>query len=85
VCSRKGLKRQRATAQDASKCVGVARKDNDAGRGGRAEAGGPAAWLAAQNPLWRQVGRVMFHLVENKRDAERPLAFLATYTHRLLE
>jgi len=29
VCSRKDLKRQRATAQDASKCGGVARKDND--------------------------------------------------------
>ena len=51
----------------------------------RAEAGGPAAWLAAQNPLWRQVGRVTFHLAENKRDAERPFAFLATYTHRLSE
>ena len=63
----------------------MARKDNDAGRSGRAEAGGPAAWLAAQNPLWRQVGRVTFHLAENKRDAERPLAFLATYTHRLSE
>ena len=50
-----------------------------------AEAGGPAAWLAAQNPLWRQVGRVTFHLAENKRDAERPFAFLATYTHRFSE
>ena len=26
-----------------------------------------------------------FHLAENKRDAERPFAFLATYTHRLSE
>lgn len=51
----------------------------------RAEAGGAAAWLAAQNPLWRQEGRVTFHLAENKRDAERPFAFLATYTHRLSE
>ncbi len=51
----------------------------------RVEAGGAAAWLAAQNPLWRQVGRVTFHLAENKRDAERPFAFLATYTHRLSE
>ena len=50
-----------------------------------AEAGGPAAWLAAQNPLWRQVGRVTFHLAENKRDAERPFAFLANYTHRFSE
>ena len=51
----------------------------------RASAGGAAAWLAAQNPLWRQVGRVTFHLAENKRDPERPFAFLATYTHRLSE
>ena len=51
----------------------------------RAAAGGAAAWLAAQNPLWRQVGRVTFHLAENKRDPERPFAFLATYTHRLSE
>ncbi|MEO7037171.1 MAG: DEAD/DEAH box helicase [Polyangiaceae bacterium] len=32
---------------------------------------------------WHSVGRVVFHLAENKRDAERPFAFLATYTTRL--
>ena len=45
--------------------------------------GGAAAWLKARNPLWNLVGRVTFHLAENKRDGERPFAFLATYTHRI--
>jgi len=45
----------------------------------------PSAWLKEQNPLWHLVGRVTFHLAENKRDAERPFAFLATYTHRISE
>lgn len=37
-------------------------------------------WLRAQNPVWHLVGRVTFHLAENKRDQEKPFAFLATYT-----
>lgn len=44
---------------------------------------GPQAWLKAKNPAWNLVGRVTFHLAENKKDTERPFAFLATYTHRL--
>jgi hypothetical protein len=44
---------------------------------------GPAAWLHAVNPLWHLVGRVTFHLAENKREPRRPFAFLATFTHRL--
>jgi non-specific serine/threonine protein kinase len=44
---------------------------------------GPAAWLSAVNPLWHLLGRVTFHLAENKRDPASPFAFLATYTHRL--
>ena len=51
----------------------------------RGTAGGAPAWLKAQNPLWHLVGRVTFHLAENKRDPERPFAFLATYTHRISE
>ena len=43
-------------------------------------AGGPAAWLASVNPVWHLLGRVTFHLAENKRDPGRPFAFLATYT-----
>ncbi|MEM7402803.1 MAG: DEAD/DEAH box helicase, partial [Myxococcota bacterium] len=30
-------------------------------------------------PAWQQVGRVCFHLAENKQDSARPFAFLATY------
>jgi SNF2 family DNA or RNA helicase len=45
--------------------------------------GGPAAYLQAVNPLFHLLGRVTFHLAENKRDPARPFAFLATYTHRL--
>jgi superfamily II DNA or RNA helicase len=40
-------------------------------------------WLHAKNDAWATVGRVVFHLAENKRDPERPFAFLATYTTRL--
>jgi len=46
-------------------------------------AGGVGGWLHEQNPVWNQVGRVMFHLAENKRDPAWPFAFLATYTHRI--
>ncbi len=46
---------------------------------------GLSAWLKTRNPLWHTVGRVTFHLAENKRDEDRPFAFLATYTHRLSE
>ena len=37
-------------------------------------------WLAARHASWSVVGRVCFHLAENKRDPARPFAFLATYS-----
>ena len=37
-------------------------------------------FLAKRAPLWQQVGRVCFHLAENKNRPERPFAFLATYS-----
>jgi non-specific serine/threonine protein kinase len=40
-------------------------------------------WLRQHAPGWHQVGRVCFHLAENKRDADFPFAFLATYAPRL--
>jgi superfamily II DNA or RNA helicase len=40
---------------------------------------GLSGFLHQHAPLWRQVGRVCFHLAENKRDAEFPFAFMATY------
>ncbi len=51
----------------------------------RQTSGGASDWLKAQNPVWNLVGRVTFHLAENKRDPARPFAFLATYTHRISE
>ena len=40
-------------------------------------------YLHQLNPAWRTVGRVTFHLAENKRDPESPFAYLATYATRL--
>jgi superfamily II DNA or RNA helicase len=40
-------------------------------------------FLNAQNPAWNLVGRVHFNLAENRRDAEQPFAFMATYTTHL--
>ena len=45
--------------------------------------GGVAAYLRERNPLWRLVGRVTFHLAENKRDPDYPFAFMAAYATRL--
>lgn len=42
-------------------------------------------WLRVECPSWHVVGRVTFHLAENKADAARPFAFLATFTEKLSE
>ena len=44
-----------------------------------AGAGGLAAFLERRAPKWHQVGRVCFHLAENREDPARPFAFMATY------
>ncbi|CAN5763029.1 hypothetical protein BH11VER1_BH11VER1_31830 [soil metagenome] len=44
---------------------------------------GRDGWLRAHLPHWHLVGRVTLHLAENKKDLERPFAFLATYTSGL--
>jgi non-specific serine/threonine protein kinase len=49
--------------------------------GGRAD--GIQRFLAAHHSVWNVVGRVCFHLAENKRDADFPFAFLATLAHRV--
>ena len=46
---------------------------------------GAVAYLKSCNPVWNAVGRVTFHLAENKRNPDYPFAFLATYTHRISE
>ena len=40
---------------------------------------GLAGFLKRRAPLWHQVGRVCFHLAENRRSEDCPFAFLATY------
>ena len=44
---------------------------------------GLGGFLLRRAPLWRQVGRVCFHLAENRQDPEYPFAFMATYIPRL--
>jgi len=44
---------------------------------------GLPGFLKQHAPAWRQVGRVCFHLAENKKDPEFPFAFMATYIPRL--
>jgi superfamily II DNA or RNA helicase len=43
----------------------------------------PQTFLKRLNPAWNVVGRVHFHLAENKNDANLPFAFMATYAARL--
>lgn len=45
--------------------------------------GGVAGYLRQKNSVWNVVGRVCFHLAENKRDPEYPFAFIATYVDRV--
>ena len=44
---------------------------------------GLSGFLQLYAPLWRQVGRVCFHLAENKNDPEFPFAFMASYIPKL--
>lgn len=45
--------------------------------------GGLEDYLRSSHAGWHPVGRVTFHLAENKRDPDYPFAFLATYTDGL--
>jgi len=46
---------------------------------------GLSGFLKQRAPLWHQVGRVCFHLAENRRDPEYPFAFLATYASSITD
>jgi non-specific serine/threonine protein kinase len=50
-----------------------------------AQAAAPSlsAFLLERAPLWKRVGRVTFHLAENKSRADKPFAFLVTYVNSL--
>ncbi|MES2129237.1 MAG: DEAD/DEAH box helicase [Pseudomonadota bacterium] len=43
------------------------------------EAGDVQAWLKGKHSSWTMLGRVCFHLAENKANPDQPFAFLATY------
>ncbi|MFT5115077.1 MAG: hypothetical protein ACI8P9_004420 [Parasphingorhabdus sp.] len=45
--------------------------------------GGLDTLLEKKAPQWHQVGRVCFHLAENKNDPDYPFAFMATYAPEL--
>ncbi len=55
------------------------RTRSEAGRAG----GNVQNYLKNRNPLWNMVGRVVFHLAENRKNEERPFGFLVTYTTHL--
>ncbi len=44
---------------------------------------GVQGYLKEHSSIWKVVGRVCFHLAENKRDPEFPFAFIATYVHKV--
>ncbi|MCG6867560.1 MAG: DEAD/DEAH box helicase [Gammaproteobacteria bacterium] len=44
---------------------------------------GVQGYLNKHSSVWNVVGRVCFHLAENKRDPEFPFAFIATYVHKV--
>ncbi len=46
---------------------------------------GLSGFLKKRAPLWHQVGRVCFHLAENRRDPDYPFAFLATYASNITD
>ncbi len=55
-----------------------------AAREGIAAAQGDVSrWLQALHPSWSLVGRVCFHLAENKADESMPFAFMATFASHL--
>jgi superfamily II DNA or RNA helicase len=44
---------------------------------------GVQGYLRQYSDVWNVVGRVCFHLAENKRDPDYPFAFIATYVHKV--
>ncbi len=45
--------------------------------------GGLVDLLKEVDPRWQLLGRVTFHLAENRKETEKPFAFLATYSHQI--
>lgn len=57
--------------------------EGEIAREAAAHPGGLEGWLKGMDAGWHLVGRVTFHLAENKNDSQRPFAFLATFTEKL--
>jgi non-specific serine/threonine protein kinase len=69
---------------DAERLAALWRELLSAARAAIARADGDVAgWLAALHPSWSLVGRICFHLAENKANEAAPFAFLATYAARV--
>lgn len=69
---------------DAARLATLLEGLQDAARAGIAVHDGDVqAWLRQQHPGWHMVGRIVFHLAENKANVEAPFAFLATYVGQL--
>ena len=49
----------------------------------QAFSGNIVSFFAARHSSWNLLGRVCFHLAENKNSQETPFAFLATYVHQI--
>ena len=49
----------------------------------RFKSDGVQGYLKEQNSVWHVVGRVCFHLAENKRDLDYPFAFISTYVYKV--
>ncbi|MEO6597883.1 MAG: DEAD/DEAH box helicase, partial [Planctomycetota bacterium] len=49
----------------------------------RDSGGSVREFFAGHGSAWQLIGRVCFHLAENRSDKELPFAFMATYSHRL--
>ncbi len=45
--------------------------------------GSVQAYIRLHNPVWHALGRVCFHLAENKANPGKPFVFMATYTESL--
>jgi non-specific serine/threonine protein kinase len=52
-----------------------------------AAGGSPTEFLRSLGPNWKDVGKISFHLAENKNDPDgaHPFAFMASFVHRLGE
>jgi non-specific serine/threonine protein kinase len=69
---------------DASRLSALWEEMNDACRAELADCDGSVeSYLQSRHATWHLVGRVHFHLAENRVDASAPFAFLATYSTRL--